>query len=196
VDLVLAYLVPKQQAPLLFLNRYAWITQDGELLEVYDKHHPVPGEPVVQGTTPLQVHHRPYGEVAGAICYDFDFPSHARTLARDGAGLLVVPSSDWAGIDPMHTQMARVRAIESGVSVLRPVRWATSAGFDAQGRVRGWMPVSEDNDRVLVVDLPTTQVSTAYASLGDAPMSLAGLYLLGLLALVLRRRRATATREP
>lgn len=190
VDLVLAYISPQSHEPLLFLNRYAWIAQDGELLEIYDKHHPVPGEPSVQGTAPLQVLERPYGKAAGAICYDFDFPSHARALARGGAGLLVVPSSDWAGIDPLHTKMARVRAVESGVNVLRPVRWATSAGFDTQGRVRGWMPVSEDNDRVLVVDLPTTKTATVYASLGDAPMSLAALYLLGLLLLSLRRLKA------
>lgn len=66
----------------------------------YQKHHPVPGEPSIRGTEPLRVLARPYGRVGGAICYDYDFPALAREHARLGADLVVVPSSDWRGIDP------------------------------------------------------------------------------------------------
>ena len=132
IDLVLAYGVVASRAPLLLDNKFVFITQEGEVAETYRKHHPVPGEPSMRGKEPLWAIDRPYGRVAGAICYDYDFPAMARSHSVLGAELVVVPSSDWAGIDPYHTQMARVRAIEGGFTVFRPVRWASSA---AEGRL-------------------------------------------------------------
>ena len=41
----------------------------------------------------------------------------------------------------------------------------------------------------MLVDLPIEQVPTLYAVVGDAPVGLAGLYLVGLAGLALRRRR-------
>lgn len=187
VDLVIAYGVAVSTSPLLFRNEYAWFGPDGAELLRYAKHHPVPGEPSVRGEGPLTALTRPYGRVGGVICYDWDFPATARALAAAGAGLAFVPSSDWRGIDPLHTQMAGVRAVESGLSVLRPVRAASSAAFDAAGRVRGWKGAGAG---VLVVDLPTTPVPTLYARWGDTPMlTLSALVLAGVLALGLRTRR-------
>lgn len=197
VDLVVAYGVLLGRAPLLIDNKYVFVTAEGEIAETYRKHHPVPGEPSLRGEEPLRVIERPYGRVAGAICYDYDFPALARQHAQLGAELVVVPSSDWRGIDPVHSLMSRVRAIEGGFSVVRAVRWGSSAGFDAYGRVRGWMPVTEDNDRVLVMNIPVGRVETLYGVIGDAPLAAAGGWLL--IACVLARRRnpaATLARCP
>lgn len=186
VELVVAYGVPVSTEPLRFRNEYMWFGPDGAELLRYAKHHPVPGEPSVRGEGPLTALDRPYGRAGGVICYDWDFPATARAFAAAGAGFVFVPSSDWRGVDPLHTQMAGVRAVESGLSVLRPVRAAASAGFDAAGRVRGWKDAGAG---VLVVDLPTTPVPTLYARWGDTPMlTLSGLVLAGVLALGLRRR--------
>jgi MYXO-CTERM domain-containing protein len=57
------------------------------------------------------------------------------------------------------------------------------------GRVRGWMRVDEDHDRVMIAELPIGRVATVYTAIGDSPIALAGLYLLGLVGLALRRRR-------
>jgi apolipoprotein N-acyltransferase len=189
VELVMGYAVLVDEDPFSFRNEYVWIDREGELVERYAKHHPVPGEPSIRGEEPLRVHDHPYGKAAGALCYDYDFPAMALEHARLGADLVVVPSSDWRGIDPYHTEMARVRAIEGGFSVLRPVRWAASAGFDSLGRVRGWMP-AEDTTGVMVVSLPTERVDTIYSRVGDAPMATLGAGL-GLFALAgsVRRRR-------
>jgi apolipoprotein N-acyltransferase len=77
-----------------------------------------------------------------------DGSEEGRWHARQGAELVVLPSSDWRGIDPAHTLMTRVRAIEGGFSLVRSARWAASGAFDARGRVRGWMPATEHNERV------------------------------------------------
>jgi len=187
VDLVLAYAVVLSDAPRFFDNKLEFIDSDGTVAATYRKHHPVPGEPVMKGTEELQVVQRPYGRVGFAICYDYDFPAMARQHARLGANLVVVPSSDWRGIDPVHTEMARVRGIEGGFSVVRAVRWSTSAAFDAYGRVRGLLPAQEDS-KVLVANVPLERVPTVYARVGDAPAALLVVFLAGLLALALRRR--------
>ncbi len=168
IDLVLAYIVPLGEKPFTFENKYVWFSETGERLETYFKHHPVPGEGAIRGVEALRALGRPYGTAAGALCYDYDFPGMGLAHAALGVGLVVLPSSDWKGIDPYHAQMARLRAIEAGVSVVRPVRWATSMAFDAYGRIRGALPYFEQNDRILLVQVPTAPVKTVYARIGDS----------------------------
>ena len=85
--------------------------------------------------------------------------------------------------------MARVRAIEGGFSLLRPARAAASAGFDAYGRVRGWMNYFENNDRILIATLPTQPVTTLYSRIGDIAVYLC-MGLLVWVSLILWRRRS------
>ncbi|HEX22722.1 MAG TPA: nitrilase [Chromatiales bacterium] len=177
VDIVMAYIVPLDGMA-KFENKYVWITSEGGIAETYFKHHPVPGEGSIKGTAPLRVLNRPYGRVAGAICYDYDFPALGLRHARLGAGLVVVPSSDWQGIDPYHTQMASIRGIEGGFSVLRPVRWATSGAFDAYGRSRASLSHFEANDRIMLASVPVERIPTLYARTGDWLPVLALLFVL------------------
>ncbi len=189
VELVMAYAVTVATAPVRYDNKYVWFAVDGALVETYRKHHPVPGEPSLRGTAPLVAHDHAWGRAAGAICYDYDFPAMAVAHGRLGAGLVVVPSSDWRGIDPFHTQLARIGAISGGFSLVRPVRWATSAAFDAYGRTRATMAPFEGDDRVMLATVPVTPVATVYRRIGDAPLvTLAALTLLGVVVLAWRRR--------
>ena len=179
IDLVLAYAVLESEAPVLLDNKYVFIGDDGAVLDEYQKHHPVPGEPSIRGSGTLRLLDRPYGRVGGAICYDYDFPALAREHALGGADLVVLPSSDWNGIHPVHTMMARVRAIEGGFSLVRSTRWAASGMFDRLGTVRAWMPPGEDG--VLVAQVPIARAETIATKLGDAPIAAAAAILIGLL---------------
>lgn len=101
VELVVAYAVMLNREPLRYENKYVWFRVDGTTTETYLKHFPVPGEPSVQGTSELRLAGSALGPFAGAICYDYDFPPLARKHALLGAGLVVIPSSDWrAGLIP------------------------------------------------------------------------------------------------
>lgn len=196
VDLVMAYGTIESRMPFRIQNAYAWIGADGHLIERYRKHFLPPGEPVAAGDAPLRAHDRPWGRTAGAICYDYDSPALARVHARDGAALVVLPSSDWRGIDPQHALMARVRAIEGGMSVVRPVRAATSMAFDPYGRVRASMSAWERNERVMLATVPVARVPTPYAAVGDWPAVIAAaLAVSATVAAVCasRDQRATAT---
>lgn len=169
VDLVAAYGVVRSRAPLRYENVAAWFGPDGALVERYRKHFLPAGEASVAGTAPLRVHARPWGRAAVALCYDYDDPALARAHARGGADVVLLPSSDWLGIDPQHAEMARVRAIEGGFSILRPARAATTVAIDPEGRFRATLSAWEENDRVLVATVPARRVPTAYAAVGDAP---------------------------
>jgi apolipoprotein N-acyltransferase len=69
--------------------------------------------------------------MSGALCYDYDFPALAAQHGSLGVDLVALPSSDWRGIDPIHTQMAAVRAIEQGVSIVRSTVLSTVYGLRA-----------------------------------------------------------------
>ena len=126
------------------------------------------------------------GVATGAICYDFDFPALALEQARLGLDLAVVPSSDWRGIDPVHTQMASLRAIEGGFSLLRSTRFGLSAAFDSTGRARAWESSFESKDRVMLATLPARGRPTLYRAIGDVFVVLCALVLIPLRAWSLR----------
>lgn len=167
VELVAAYVVPVSDRPFRYENKYHWFDAGGRDRETYLKHVPVPGEPAVAGTSALEAHEAPWGRLAGAICYDYDVPPLAREHARLGVDLVALPASDWAGIDPIHTQMAGIRAIEGGFSLLRSTRFGLSAGMDARGRARAWMTDREPNEGVMLATLPARRQATPYARFGD-----------------------------
>lgn len=198
LTVVAGYIVPHSLTPLRYANRYALLAPDGTIDHVYDKRHPVPGEPAAPGTGPLPVYvGSELGRVSGALCYDYDFPRLGLEHARLGVDLVALPSSDWRGIDPIHTQMAAIRAIEGGQSVLRSTRFGLSAGIDPHGRMRGWLSHWDEGDRVLVVSLPRHRVTTLYALGGDwFPIASVLFGLLALVAASIRRSRWYAARSP
>ena len=175
VAIVAAYVVPLGGAEdFHYDNGYALFRPDGGLEHRYLKHHPVPGEPatVGEGDAPMWSDES-LGQVSGAICYDYDFPSSA--IERSGADLVALPSSDWRGIDPIHTHMARLRAIEGGHALLRSTRYGLSAGVDALGVVHAQLSAFDDDERVMLVDLPRHGRRTVYATLGEWFALLCGL---------------------
>jgi len=191
IHLVAAYIVPKGPLPTPFENKYRWFAPDGTLVQTYFKHHPAPGEPAVVGQGPLAAVETDFGRAGGALCYDYDVPALAREHGLLRVGLVALPSSDWRGIDPIHTQMAALRAIEEGVSILRSTRLGLSAGIDAHGRARAWQSSFDSGDRVLLVALPRHGVGTLYARTGDVlvGLSIGFLVILGATALLRRTAR-------
>jgi apolipoprotein N-acyltransferase len=176
VEIVVAYAVMLDRKPLRYENKYVWLRADGSTAETYWKHFPVPGEPSVRGTSKLRLAGSALGPFAGAICYDYDFPPLARKHARLGAGLVVVPSSDWRGIDPIHSEIGKLRAIEGGFSLLRPVRASASGAWDAFGRPRATLDYFSANDRIIMAQLPVAPIPTLYSQIGDIGVLAAGLF--------------------
>ncbi|MBM7113872.1 nitrilase-related carbon-nitrogen hydrolase [Archangium primigenium] len=181
-------------------NELILVGPDGAVAWRYVKSRPVPGweaEHSEPGSAEPAVGPVPgVGVVGGAICFDGDFPEVFASASERGLELLLLPSSDWKGISPLHTRQAVFRAVERGFSLVRQVNQGLSVAVDGYGRVYGERDHFTAEERVLRAELPVGRVPTLYARIGDAVGLLSGLFALGwgLLAairgLVARRRRA------
>jgi apolipoprotein N-acyltransferase len=142
----------------------------------------------------------PYGRLATVICFDASFPGLVRQAGRARADILLVPASDWAEVTDALGQQAVLRAVENGMSLVRPARQGTSLAVDHQGRVLGqdaswYRSDAATTDHTMTVAVPTRGARTPYALLfGDVLgwLSIAGI-LGATTAVVLRRRRARST---
>jgi apolipoprotein N-acyltransferase len=162
----------------------------------YDKAHPVPFglEPIPPGNGIVPVVETPYGGLSTVICYDADYQS----LMRVGTDLMLVPSNDELGMDPMHAQMATFRAIENGYSLVRPTSNGLALAVDYEGRVVGASDFFTTDQQVVVATLPMHGVYTIYTTIGDlfAWLSMGGLLaLIGVVIVQGRQKKGSAPTE-
>jgi apolipoprotein N-acyltransferase len=106
-----------------FSNVAAVIDTDGQLLGTFPKQRPVPL--MMDGTPGDRRPVFPVGQgVLGvAVCYDFDAPAVAASLAHSGATVLVAPTMDaisWGRVEhEHHALLVRLRALENDRWLLR-----------------------------------------------------------------------------
>jgi apolipoprotein N-acyltransferase len=189
VMLLMAYGVVESMHPFHDVNKYRIYLPDGTLADEYVKRHPVPGDPDDKGEAHARVVALGGVNYSGAICYDYGFPGIARDNARDGAGVALVPSSDWRGIDPQHGRMALMNAVAVGLPMVRPVRAATSIMSDQYGRLLGSLHADDASDGVLVVAVPSERVATPYTRTGEIVPFVAAAFCALVLVRLLRARR-------
>ena len=128
------------------------------------------GGNIVEGTLlgdgKLQAVTTPFGVLSGVICWDADYPTIIQQVGQNGTGLLLVPSSDWREIDPLHGHMAVFRAIENGTSLVRQTDNGLSIAVDAYGRVLAQTDFFGSTDRTMVAQVPVKHVTTLYTAFG------------------------------
>jgi len=167
VTLVASYILLVSESPFRYENKYLLIDSKGNIFNSYLKHQPVPGEPAIKGTAPLEIFEVEGTNLGGAICYDYDFPYLAKEYGNINADIVAVPSSDWRGIDPLHTRMAAFRAIEQGHSVLRSTRFGLSAAINPYGEMLSQMSSFDGNNKIMISQLPLKGITTVYSLIGD-----------------------------
>lgn len=125
------------------------------------------------------------------ICYEAIFP-HEVAEASIGADWLAQITNDaWFGASigpPQHLAQARVRAIETGLPLVRAANTGISAVIGPRGEVLDSLPLGQTGafDALLPPKLPRP----LYAQVGDWPII--GLTLLALLGAAIRARRVDA----
>ncbi len=102
------------------------------------------------------------------VCYESMYPEAARISASRGADILLVVADD-GGLrsSPLawtHAQQARMRAIESGIPMVRAGQAGISYAADAYGRVLGALGPWETD--VIIADVPLHNIKTIYRRLG------------------------------
>ncbi len=151
-----------------------------------------------RGTGPVLIETAADSGGAGAIavgplvCFESAFLDISRTLANEGADVLVVQSStstfqgSWA--PEQHASLAALRAAESWRPMIHATLTGVSAAYDAQGRVIG-EHVGTNTRGTMVYEVPLATGRSPYDRLGDwVPLvSVALLGLAGAVALLRRR---------
>lgn len=132
-----------------------------------------------------------------AICFDIVDDALVRRMVTDGAEVILAPTNnaDFGRTDESVQQLAiaRIRAMETGRSVVNTSTVGTSAIIDPTGATLARLPTFEPDAMVEEVPLSTTTTPASAAGqgieLGVGVGGLAGLLLLGLAT---RRRAARA----
>lgn len=193
-------------------NTAALLDSDGRILQVYDKHHLVPfGEYMPLGdladrlglnglAETLSGGYAPgagpgvfdlgdgLGRAFPMICYEAIFPSYIRQVERPD-WMVHLTNDAWFGefSGPyQHLAMARLRAAEQGLPVLRAANTGVSAVIDGYGRIVASLALGEAG--YLDARLPPALPPTLYARTGDLPLLL--IVLLATALAVATSRRA------
>ncbi|TGL75621.1 nitrilase-related carbon-nitrogen hydrolase [Leptospira jelokensis] len=176
IEIIAAYIVQLKESEFFFDNKLVWIALDGTIRQTYFKQFLVPGEPVSKYQSEIKAIQTQYGKMSVAICYDYDSLRVTEIHSKEGSGITFIPASDWLGINPFHTEMAVLRGIENGSSIVRSTRDGLSGIFDAYGRAKGTLDSFESNDGVLVSSVPFTKFDTLYTQYGNWFVGVAFLY--------------------
>ncbi len=143
------YSEPADSRQKAHMENFCWVLSRRAGLEGrYDKSHPVP---LVEAFLEPNPDPRPINTEAGRlgvqICYDLDFEDVSRKLARQGAQLLVVPTYDPMVWGPrqhlLHSGMSPMRAVETGLWLVRAASSGESQIIDPLGRVQSEMAPGE-----------------------------------------------------
>ncbi|MDQ1900914.1 apolipoprotein N-acyltransferase [Paracoccus sp. WLY502] len=195
-----------------FYNSLVTLNPDATVGQIYDKFHLVPfGEYIPWGDALAQVGITAFAAQQGngysagpgpaimsapgapafqpLICYEAIFPQHLRGLDQRPEWLLQATNDAWFGqfSGPyQHLAQARLRAIESGLPLIRAANTGISAMIDPYGHVRQSLGLGVEGkiDAALPAPLP----ETPWMWWGSAPAML--LSLLALTAALIRRKSA------
>ncbi|MGR6982131.1 apolipoprotein N-acyltransferase [Testudinibacter sp. P27/CKL/0425] len=132
-------------------------------------------------------------ELNTAICYEIILGGQLQqnlTQNSDTDFILTVSNDAWFGdsIGPwQHFQMARMRALENGKTVIRATNTGITAFIDADGSVIAQAP--QFVETTLTATLQTEKRITPYTTFGDKPLYILSLLLLGLHILTALFRR-------
>lgn len=165
-------------------NKIVLIDPSGELSPEYIKAYPVPGgeaEASVEGTDIIPTLDTPFGRIATVICFDMDHHHHILQTGRANVDILFAPSNDWEAVADLHMQMSTFRAIENGVTLVRPTSQGISVATDSFGRIIAQSDFYSTNGGALIAHVPAAQhTPTIYTMIGDAFAWLCAVVLVGL----------------
>ncbi|BCY10609.1 nitrilase [Actinoplanes sp. L3-i22] len=104
------------------------------------------------------------GHLGVAICKDLDFPGLVRGYRAAGATVMLVPALDFTVDGWLHSRMAVVRGVESGMTVVRSAASGRLTVSDPTGRIVG---EAVAGDAELLVTVGSAGRGTVYTRTGD-----------------------------
>jgi apolipoprotein N-acyltransferase len=184
------------------LNQSILVDHTGTVRWTYEKTYlviPVESYIVVPGNGKLPLVDTAAGRLSTAICNDLHFPMLIRQAGANNADILIAPYSDVIPFGQGDSVTAIFRAIENGVSLLRPAGHGTSMIVDYEGRILASQNYFTNNSGIMMTTIPIRGVTTIYSRIGDAfaYLCVAGLaFLVGQAFLRRKRFAAMAQHQP
>ncbi len=190
-----------------YYNALVTLDDRGAPDQLYDKHHLVPfgeymplasifarfevfGLAALQnsgyspGPGPALIDLGPLGRALPLICYEAIFPQDVSGAPARPDMLLQITNDAWFGriSGPyQHLAQARMRAVEQGLPMVRVANTGVSAMIDPVGRVTAQLPLNRSGH--VNAALPAPLPPTPYARMGDLPILLVLVALVGMSAL-------------
>lgn len=147
-------------------NRMAFIGPSGDVLGRYAKTHLTPFENNPTGTgRPILI--TIDGISVGAmICHDDNYTDISRRYGAKSAGIVVVPTNDWAYVRKAHFQNSIHRAIESRFAIVRAASNGISAIISPTGKRLAVSDHFRGGPGLLVADVPVCDARTIFSRFG------------------------------
>jgi len=125
-------------------NAMVMIDRDGSIPHVAAKTHMFGGEEKMfaRGAS-LKAFDTSFGRMGILVCYDGEFPETARTLALDGAKLLVMCAANMTPYEDYHPVYMRARAMENCVYGLYCNYVGVERRFHYCGQSGAWHPTGK-----------------------------------------------------
>jgi apolipoprotein N-acyltransferase len=133
-------------------------------------------------------------DLVPAICFEIAFPLQiAANITADSDAILTVSNDAWFGNSHgphQHLQIARVRAMEFGLPVLRATNTGITAAYDHKGQLLGVLPQFEEG--VLKLTMPLVDGTTPYSKFGNKPIHLLVFLALSIAIILMRKANKRA----
>lgn len=141
------------------------------------------------------------GVLGGLICFDSLYPALARESVGEGAELILLSTNDsWfdgSTAKRIHLAHAKLRAMENGRTVVRAGNTGLSAIIQPNGSTNVGLP--KDTPGYFTAEVALTDTTTLYTRIGDLPLYLFSVGVLGLstvaLCKILKKRRTSHERK-
>ncbi|WP_157124816.1 nitrilase-related carbon-nitrogen hydrolase [Nocardia pseudovaccinii] len=132
----------------------------------YAKHRLIPGleDDLEPGTGWQRIPGEPW---ALAVCFDLDGPDLVRENRNRGATLLLVPALDFTNDRWLHSRMAVMRGVESGVGIARAPQLGELVASDSRGHILASARTDVTVTRSVLATIPLDSHKTVYARFGD-----------------------------
>ena len=158
--------LPFQEGGPMYENKVVLISPDGRIVDNFEKAKPVPFmDSSLPGDGILAKVETEYGVLTQAICYDADFPD--LMAQASGADILLLPANDWLGISPFHGDNSVFRAIENGVSIIRPTGSGQSVIFNPYGKALSRVNAYDKEVRIISAYVPVSGCTTIFSFIGN-----------------------------
>lgn len=125
-------------------NAMVFLDRDGRAVHAAAKTHMFGGEEKMfsRGES-LRAFDTSLGRVGLLVCYDGEFPETARTLALDGAKLLILSSANMTPYEDYHPVYMRARAMENCAYTLYSNYVGRERRFHYCGQSGAWHPTGK-----------------------------------------------------